>query len=47
MVAVVRYDAIGSVASQLQVVHSCLVRWRVRTPFATASSPAGTVIWKL
>ena len=42
MVAVVRYEAIGSFASQDQVVHPSFVRWFLRTPLATASSPAGT-----
>ena len=43
-VIVVRYDAIGSLAFQFQVVQPCLVELPVSTPLAIASRPAGTVI---
>ncbi len=46
MEAVVRYEAIGSFASQLQVVQPCLVLVPSSTPLATASSPSGTVTLK-
>ena len=44
MVAVVRYDAIGSLATHDHVVQPLRVRWPASTPLATASSPAGTVM---
>jgi hypothetical protein len=47
MVAVARYGAIGSGASQTQVVRRPWVRWPTRRPLETAFSPAGTVTTKV
>lgn len=44
IVAVARYDAIGSTACQVQVLQPPAVRRPRGRPLATASNPSGTVI---
>ena len=44
---IARYGAIGSAASQFQVVQAPLACWPVRAPLAIASSPVGTVMWNV
>ena len=47
MSIVARYEAIGSRAAHRQVVHPCWLRTRRSSPFATTSSPSGTVTSKV